>query len=695
MNLNVRLAALAEYLAESGGPITIREIAAHLGVSARTVRYDLGDLEARLEQAGLRLSRRPRVGISIEGLDDGGPADLKRLLSTTDTSPLATRESRIQRLILWLLHENEGISLGIICRRMYVSPTTARRDIARARAWLQVRSVSLISSRGLYRVAGSELGMRQCLADMLLNAVGETSLLYRWASNRNMDSGLIGKFLGLGVDVDLGLVEGIVRDAVKDLAYPIAESSVVGIVFHVAVAVKRLRDGNYADMLPVRPPGLESAQEYSVARDITSRISEVFGLDMPEMEAAYIALHLLGAKVRTAPRARAPGDAGESRFSTANGPPVDSSIVELARQYASRAGAILSAPLENDEQLVLSLAIHLQPAVQRLRCGLCTRNPILDLIKERHPLLFYVAGIASRYLEEETGVRIPEEEVGYLAAHLGASLERLTGPRPIRAVLVCPSGVGTSELLRTSIVRRFPYIEIVGVAPASEAASVALSSGAEVVITTVPLKVSGAEVVLVEPVMSDDDTREIESALNRVSGKQRKRSSAGVGVSKAAAESGGPYMLQDVLTDDTIQFDVDAETWEEAVTEAGRLMVNAGYVEEQYIGAMISLVKEVGPYIVVGPGIAMPHARPECGVRRVGASLVRLRTPVVFPGKETNPVRLVLAFAAESNNRHLGIMAQLAAILSDSQRMRMLLESADPRQIIEMVKEVEVPEELD
>ena len=53
-------------------------------------------------------------------------------------------------------------------------------------------------------------------------------------------------------------------------------------------------------------------------------------------------------------------------------------------------------------------------------------------------------------------------------------------------------------------------------------------------------------------------------------------------------------------------------------------MVKNGTIEERYIDGMIETVKNLGPYIVIAPGVALPHARPEDGVIEPSMSLVTL-----------------------------------------------------------------------
>jgi len=83
-------------------------------------------------------------------------------------------------------------------------------------------------------------------------------------------------------------------------------------------------------------------------------------------------------------------------------------------------------------------------------------------------------------------------------------------------------------------------------------------------------------------------------------------------------------VLENILTEKAIRLKARAVDWQEAVRMGGELLVNAGFAKPSYIEAMVETVKQLGPYSVIAPGIAMPHARPEAGVIKPGLSLVTL-----------------------------------------------------------------------
>ena len=137
----------------------------------------------------------------------------------------------------------------------------------------------------------------------------------------------------------------------------------------------------------------------------------------------------------------------------------------------------------------------------------------------------------------------------------------------------------------------------------------------------------------------------------------------------------------DVIAQDAVTLDYHAHDWRAAIREAGRLLTDTGVTDAAYTDAMIASVDEHGPYIVIAPGFALAHARPDASVHRTGVSFVRLAKPVAF-GHETNdPVTLVMGLAALDSSEHQQALAAIAAVLADQQRRARLDTAASPREI--------------
>jgi len=117
----------------------------------------------------------------------------------------------------------------------------------------------------------------------------------------------------------------------------------------------------------------------------------------------------------------------------------------------------------------------------------------------------------------------------------------------------------------------------------------------------------------------------------------------------------------------SIRIQPEAVSWEAAVAETAAPLLEEGIISPDYIDAMITNVKENGSYIIIIPGFAMPHARPECGAIGNGLSILKLDKPVSFPGSEE--VSLLMAFAAVNADEHLSVMSEMADVLMDDDKM--------------------------
>ncbi len=130
---------------------------------------------------------------------------------------------------------------------------------------------------------------------------------------------------------------------------------------------------------------------------------------------------------------------------------------------------------------------------------------------------------------------------------------------------------------------------------------------------------------------------------------------------------GGVSLLQNLLSEDNVSFHYPAETWEDVIRHGGQLMVDAGFTDPTYTEAMIDVVRDMGPYIVLAPGLAMPHARPEMGAKQVGTALVTLEKPIDFGSPENDPVSVAVFLCAPNKEEHIQLLTDIATLFEDEE----------------------------
>ena len=139
--------------------------------------------------------------------------------------------------------------------------------------------------------------------------------------------------------------------------------------------------------------------------------------------------------------------------------------------------------------------------------------------------------------------------------------------------------------------------------------------------------------------------------------------------------------LSEAFAEDSIRVLAAALDREHAVELAGDLLVSSGRVTPEYTQQMIEVFETHGPYFVIAPGIAIAHSKPSDAVLATGLSLVSLAEPVVFGNAANDPVRLVIGMSAIDHDSHLEMLADLAALLSDEETVKFMLNAGDTEQI--------------
>ena len=138
--------------------------------------------------------------------------------------------------------------------------------------------------------------------------------------------------------------------------------------------------------------------------------------------------------------------------------------------------------------------------------------------------------------------------------------------------------------------------------------------------------------------------------------------------------------------DNMIAIGVEASDWIEAVKFAGKLLLEGGKITSRYIDAMVNTTKELGPYSVIVPGVAIPHARPEDGALDIGFSIVILKKPVKF-NSPNDPVYIIIGFSAIDKKIHIAALQQLAKLLSKSNFVDRLKNARDPEEVKKLIRD--------
>jgi len=136
-------------------------------------------------------------------------------------------------------------------------------------------------------------------------------------------------------------------------------------------------------------------------------------------------------------------------------------------------------------------------------------------------------------------------------------------------------------------------------------------------------------------------------------------------------------MLEDLLTDDKIQIHITADNWREAIEKTSQPLIKNKSINEDYVAAMEESVKKFGPYIVIGPGIALAHARPEDGVAKLDVSVASLAEPIKFGNKANDPVKIIFVLSAIDSYSHLNVLKAIVDLINKPNKIEELFNKED------------------
>lgn len=497
MNVSNRQRQILELLLNRKDEITSGEIAAEIKVSTRTVHRELLELENVLAAYDVSLHKKSGIGIQIQA----EPAQLetfKRSLSDIGTVEYSAEERKAWMLCS-LLEADEPVKLFSLAHDLHVTVPTISSDLDDLEEWIQKSGLTLVRRRGYgVQLSGAEANKRNAICWLARKHLDDSDLFGKIASGPLHP--LTGRLLAMVGKEHWMDVEQALWQMEDQWPIELSEAAYTDLLIRLSVALTRIRKGKrIAPDLELFSGKEEAVLDKTVKNQMVRHLSEALHLSLPLEEASYIA-ELFD------------GD-GEARINRLL-PQDDLGLMETVQRLIRYIEDQVGVPLSEDRSLRDGLIKHFEPALQRIREGAHIRNPLLSQIKKDYEILF---GFVRQGVDEIiTGLTVPDEEIGFLVMHFGASLERLKQfSRNVKAIVVCTSGIGSSKLLAIRLEKELPQIEIVGNVSWYEAARIA-EEAYDLIISTVDLPLEPDQYFKLSPLLTKEETEKLRQYVQNI-----------------------------------------------------------------------------------------------------------------------------------------------------------------------------------
>ncbi len=437
--LNSRMTILLRELMAADTALTSRYLASITDVSSRTAREDIKQLDEMIEGAHIESIRAKGYKLTIQD-NQSFRNYIKNAYQEKQLDDAVipnSPEERVRYLIKRLLLEDSYVKLEDICEEMYISKSTIQNDLKQVKQILKKYEI-VMDKRPNYglKVKGSEFKLRFCMSEYVF----ERDKKVKASKQILLDQ------LPFLTEAQLSKIWTIIIEEIKENDITPSDIAINNLFIHLAIACKRIKSGNHVSIYKINLDEILNQTEYAVADRIVTKVEGCLQLTFPHEEVAYIAIHLMGTKMISQTNLQ------DEEIREV----LDDDIYQVTLSILNRIEEKFDLNIRNDRELIVGLALHLKPSINRFKYGMNIRNPMIDDIKFNYPLVFEAGIIAGIVLEEEMGVSIDENEIGYLALHIGAAIERgkiRQGPK--RCLVVCASGYGSAQLLKYKLQSEF------------------------------------------------------------------------------------------------------------------------------------------------------------------------------------------------------------------------------------------------
>ncbi|MEG0361944.1 MAG: BglG family transcription antiterminator [Longicatena sp.] len=401
----------------------------------------------------------------------------------------------------------------------------------------------------------------------------------------------------------------------------------------------------------------------------------------------------------------------------------DSSMIsDIVKKILIRFESLSGFHYREYDDIFKQLYSHFRPAYYRLLFHLPVFNPLCERVKEEYKELYRLVSESAKPFVVCFCDEIPEDEIAYLTVHFAAifSSERegISLPKK-RALVVCSNGIGSSAILYSELTNMFPDINFL--LPIEVSMIERVQEPIDIIFTTSlvsEMRDVKVPVIKVRPVMSAKERYQLMREVYRQMGNaflkqpsveeimsivikhgvindenslRDKLTSYFYQVENISGNSNDKGIhLCDMTNEHLIKLNINANSMEEAIRKSAQSLLDYDYVTQGYIDEMINVVKKSGAYIVITKHVALPHARPGAGAKKIGISISVLKEPVVFGNRDNDPVKYVFCLSAIDNESHISAMAELIDLLEKEDFYRILDQAKNSMDVMGYIKEYSV-----
>lgn len=610
--------------------ITGNTLAQMLNVSDRTIRSDIESINTEYQREIIFSNKR--LGYK---LDEHAISEME--LETHNIIP-QTPQERCIWIIKELLFNSRELNLYDLESRVFISGYSIENDLGRIKKMIKDYHLNLKRSKNFVELIGDENEKRKLYRKLLTDEVQGNF------TNLNILATLFSDF-------DFLKISDIFTETCYEYDYQIKESLFPIVMIHAGVAIERIISGNYAENIDLPDESFTETLEYQLSQDFFARVEQGCQIHSVENEIIKFAILLCSSN-------------SQQDFTQKK------EIREIVVAVLTKINDNFDIDFSGDEALVSGLGNHISSLIERQKTNTSMSNVYLREIKRKYPLVFEMAVHAGEVLSERLEKKVGENELSFIALHLGAAYDRVNSPSKYRAVVIIPNNQMLSKPFIDKINSRFEdRMTIVFNYKIFDERQVRAISP-DLIISTVSLKHQIKIPTLQLSLLFDyEDESKIFQLLNQLD--------------KERYHEKFQKMMEHLIQKKLFYRKDHVADGEEAIEYLCNELIKEGLADEDYKADVIKRERISATSFV--QGFAVPHAI-EISTSESCIATLTLDKPVQWGNFEVRLV-ILLAIRGEDNQLMSIFFDWLSNLVMDPQKLSALLKARDQKDFIENILE--------
>ena len=600
-----------------------KDLAKLLNVSDRTIRNDIAAINEFY--ADTMIESNIRKGYRIQG------EKVKRFTEETKKEIPETGEER-RWLILKTLVEHNQVNIYQLADQMCISEFSLENDMNKIRKLLDnYQGLKIIRQSNMLQLSGGEREKRHLYEELISYKISGNL----WNLNKVAEN-----FMRF----DLLKVKELLKDIFEEFHYQMNEVRIPTLLIHVGVILER----NFACHFlkeDEEQQGKYGREEYEISRHFFEKIGARLSLQVREAEICDFAIYLEHGKRK--------GYCEEEQLQGLASDLVQHIIVEIREHF--------DIDFSEDREFRLGLEVHTVSLLKRHYANVEIDHTCLEEVKRKYPLIFEMGVWVCKIMEEHLNIIISENEISFIALHLGSAYERANLRRKYRCLLICPHNQTVKDLCIQKIVNRFQdRMEIVGCMSYFEE-SLIREKNLDLILTTQPVAHAlDIETTEISMFFAHTDEAAVFQTLNRLD--------------QIRYRNNFQFFILNLIREEFFTANMAVEEPEKIISDMCDKLYARGYVKENFKEGVLKR-ERLSPTSFFH-GFAIPHNMSHQETIHSAISTAILKQPVQWGSYE---VRFVLLLAITEENRNfLKIFFDwLDDIVSNPEKFARLLEVQD------------------